>query len=74
MAILGMLVAVSMGWTLCPSAPAQTSLSTGGSPDVFFPEKAFEFPPVIDGVKVVHDFVVANRGTEPLAIENVRTG
>jgi hypothetical protein len=29
---------------------------------------------VVDGAKVVHDFVVMNKGTTPLLIENVRTG
>jgi len=74
MAIYGMLLAVLMGWAFSPPAPAQPNLTPGGSPAVFFPEKVFEFQPVIDGVKVVHDFVVANRGTVPLAIDNVRTG
>lgn len=74
MAIYAMLQAVLMGWAFCPPAPAQPHLTTGGSPAVFFPEKVFEFPAVIDGVKVVHDFALANRGTAPLAIENVRTG
>lgn len=73
-AIFGMLMAVWVGGAFCPPASAQTSLTTSGSPAVFFPEKVFEFPAVIDGVKVVHDFVVANHGTVPLAIENVRTG
>lgn len=73
-AICGLLLAGSMGGAFCPPASAQPNLTTGGSPAVFFPEKVFEFPPVIDGVKVIHDFVVANQGTAPLAIENVRTG
>jgi hypothetical protein len=47
---------------------------SAGSPAVFFPEKVFEFQPVVDGAKVVHDFVVMNKGTTPLLIENVRTG
>jgi hypothetical protein len=47
---------------------------SAGSPTVFFPEKVFEFQPVVDGAKVVHDFVVMNKGTTPLLIENVRTG
>ncbi len=52
-------------------APAPGS---GGSPAIFFPEKVFEFQPVVDGVKVVHEFAVMNKGTTPLLIENVRTG
>ena len=75
MTIVGMLVAVWLGWAFCPpDAPAQSKETAGGTPVVFFPEKVFEFSPVIDGVKVVHDFVVINQGTLPLAIENVRTG
>jgi hypothetical protein len=41
---------------------------------VLFPEKAFEFAPVIDGAKVLHDFVVKNQGSVPLLISDVRTG
>jgi hypothetical protein len=74
MAIYGMLLTVLMGWVFCPPAPAQPNSTPGGSPAVFFPEKVFEFAPVIDGVKVVHDFVVANRGAVPLIIDKVRTG
>jgi len=70
----GMLLAVVISWVFCLPASAQSNLTSGGAPAVFFPEKAFEFQPVIDGIKVIHDFVVANQGTVPLAIENVRTG
>jgi len=64
---------------VCPDlALAQsTSPSTGiadGGPSVFFPVKAFEFQPVIDGANVVYDFVVLNKGSVPLLISNVRTG
>ena len=48
--------------------------TAGGAPAIFFAEKTYESPPVIDGAKVVHDFVVANKGTVPLQIDNVRTG
>lgn len=51
-----------------PAAPA------GEVPAVFFPQKSFEFPAVIEGVKVIHDFVVMNKGAGPLVIENVKTG
>jgi len=67
---------------LCAGLSVQLSASdkpapapgSAGSPAIFFPEKVFEFQPVVDGVKVVHDFVVMNKGTTPLLIENVRTG
>jgi hypothetical protein len=74
MTVYGLLLATLMGWAFSRPAPAQPNLPTGGSPAVYFPEKVFEFQPVIDGVKVVHDFVVANRGAVPLTIDNVRTG
>jgi hypothetical protein len=64
---------------VCPGlALAQPASSGTGGPapgaSVFFPEKAFEFQPVIEGAKVIHDFVVMNRGSAPLVISDVRTG
>jgi hypothetical protein len=62
---------------LC-AAKAQAAPPGAGRPGaeaaVFFPQKAFEFDPVIEGVKVVHDFTVVNRGSVPLLINDVRTG
>jgi len=69
-------ITLCTGSTVSLSASDQTAPKPGsaGSPSVFFPEKVFEFQPVVDGVKVVHDFVVMNKGTTLLLIENVRTG
>jgi hypothetical protein len=69
-------IALCAGFTVPPSASGQSTPLPGsaGSPAVFFTEKVFEFQPVVDGVKVVHDFVVMNKGTTLLLIENVRTG
>jgi hypothetical protein len=69
-------IALCAGFTVPLSASDQPAPVTGsaGSPAIFFPEKIYEFQPVVDGVKVVHDFVVMNKGTTPLLIENVRTG
>jgi hypothetical protein len=66
-------------WALSFGAIAAAQLtppgpSAGGTPAIFFPEKNGEFPPVIDGAKVTHDFPVANKGTVPLQINEVRTG
>lgn len=55
-----------------PESPGADRSAPGAS--VFFPEPAFEFQPVIDGVKVVHDFIVMNKGSAELVISNVRTG
>lgn len=75
LAVFGVLVAAVAGWGACGPAAAQAPAgTTGDSPAVFFPEKVFEFAPVIDGANVLHDFVVFNKGTVPLLIDNVRTG
>jgi hypothetical protein len=69
-------IALCAGFTVPPLAADQSAPVSGsaGSPAIFFPEKVFEFQPVVDGVKVVHDFVVMNKGAVLLLIENVRTG
>jgi hypothetical protein len=41
---------------------------------VFFPESQYEFSPVLDGTKVVHDFVIQNKGSATLTVERVKTG
>ena len=43
-------------------------------PVAFFPQTLYEFNPVLDGAKVVHEFVVQNKGNATLDIERVRTG
>jgi hypothetical protein len=43
-------------------------------PAVFLPETSYEFAPVLDGTKVVHDFVIQNKGTAELKVEQVKTG
>jgi hypothetical protein len=39
-----------------------------------FPETSFRFDPVVEGSEVVHDFVVQNKSTEVLTINQVKTG
>ncbi len=43
-------------------------------PAAFFPETRYEFSAVLDGTKVVHDFVIQNKGTATLKVERVKTG
>jgi hypothetical protein len=40
----------------------------------YFPERSYQFKPVVEGAKVSHDFVVQNKGTAVLKIDNVKTG
>lgn len=72
--VFSLLAAAALGWWGSPPAAAQALAVPGDAPAVFFPEKVFEFAPVIDGTSVVHDFIVLNKGRAPLLINNVRTG
>jgi hypothetical protein len=44
------------------------------TPSVFFPESQYEFSPVLDGARVVHDFVIQNKGHATLTVDRVKTG
>jgi hypothetical protein len=43
-------------------------------PSAFFPQTSYEFSPVLDGAKVVHEFVIQNKGTDTLKVDRVKTG
>lgn len=64
--------------TLCILFSASVSFGTENnmkkSPSAFFPESRYEFTPVVAGINVTHEFIVQNKGTEPLHIEKVKTG
>jgi hypothetical protein len=40
----------------------------------YFPEPSHQFEPVVEGIKVTHNFVVQNKGNSVLKIRDVRTG
>ena len=44
------------------------------NPVVYFPETKFEFPHVIAGTYLTHNFIVFNKGNSPLFIEKVKAG
>jgi hypothetical protein len=43
------------------------------TPSAFVPVSSWEFNQVVDGKKVVHDFVIQNKGNAPLNISKVKT-
>jgi hypothetical protein len=43
-------------------------------PSAFFPANSYEFSPVLDGTKVMHEFVIQNKGNALLTVEKVKTG
>jgi hypothetical protein len=47
-------------------------IRTSATPEIFVPEKIFEFPPVFDGEEVQHDFVVLNKGASQLDLIQVK--
>ena len=53
---------------------SQDQASPQPTPTAVFPETSYEFPAVLDGAKVVHEFVIQNKGTAPLKVERVKTG
>jgi hypothetical protein len=42
-------------------------------PSAFFPATSYEFSPVLDGTKVMHEFVIQNKGNALLKVEKVKT-
>jgi hypothetical protein len=66
------LLSVTIGVALF--ATADISAQNETKPTAFFPETLHEFTPVLDGSKVVHEFVIQNKGLAPLTIERVKTG
>ena len=45
-----------------------------GSPSVVFPESEYEFDALFEGIDVLHDFVIQNRGTATLDVQKVSGG
>jgi hypothetical protein len=43
-------------------------------PKAYLPENEYEFAPILEGLQVVHEFVVHNKGDEPLIILKIKSG
>jgi len=50
------------------------TVETATGPKVYLPENLFVFQPVPEGVEVVHDFVLFNRGDQPLELSSIKSG
>lgn len=42
--------------------------------DAFAPEAQYKFEPQPEGLKIIHEFIIKNRGGALLKIERVKTG
>ena len=56
------------------TSPAGGQGKTGKLPGAFLLQKSFEFKPVPEGTKVLHEYVLKNTGAATLEIKDVRTG
>jgi hypothetical protein len=43
------------------------------SPSAWIVQRTYEFDPVVDGMEVVHDYVIQNKGTGTLEVQKVKT-
>ena len=68
----GIFTAVAVTVALLLLAPVSLA-QEGVGPAVFFPQTRYEFSPVLDGDKVVHEFVIQNKGTRMLNVRRVKT-
>lgn len=59
---------------MAPSLGHSATTASPTGPKLELPESVYEFPPVPEGVPVVHDFILHNRGDQPLDILNVKAG
>jgi hypothetical protein len=54
------------------SAAGENNTSQKKQPRAVVAQTEYAFDPVFEGVQIKHDFVIENRGTVPLVIQNVR--
>ena len=47
--------------------------STRNKPIAFIPNPIYEFPSVLEGTEITHEFIIKNNGNALLNIENVLT-
>jgi len=51
-----------------------TAWAQADTAQAFTPETTYEFGAVVEGVAVIHDFVIRNKGTDLLQIHQVKPG
>jgi len=59
---------------LVPNLGHTTTTDTETGPKMYVAENVYEFEPVLEGMTVIHDFILYNRGDEPLEILRVKSG
>jgi hypothetical protein len=59
---------------LMPLSALGEEIETVGTPQLYMPEKSYNFQSVVSGMEVSHTYVVQNKGTATLEIMRVATG
>ena len=66
------LIVIAGVFLLAPISGADTTPAPQ-PPSAFLPITTFNFPEVVEGTQVVHDFIILNKGTGTLNIQKVET-
>jgi hypothetical protein len=75
MNIRNVMALVIAGWVLTgATAIAADAQKTTSAPNAIFASTTYNFPTVVEGVVVEHEFTVKNFGTADLKVEKVKTG
>lgn len=59
---------------LLPNSGYTANTDTRTGPKAYLADNVYEFPPILEGLEVIHEFVILNKGDEPLNIQNVKSG
>ena len=59
---------------LIPLSALGEEIDPVGTPQLFMPQKSYNFQRVVSGMKVSHTYIVQNKGTATLEIMRVATG
>jgi hypothetical protein len=60
--------------SLSPGFVFAGTVDSKTGPKAVLAETVFEFEPVFEGTQVAHDFILYNKGDEPLRILKVKSG
>jgi len=75
MTIRNLMALMIAGWVLAgPPAIAADAQKTTSAPKAIFASTTYNFPTVVEGVVVEHEFTLKNFGTAELKVERVKTG
>lgn len=60
-------------FVLLSLGPCSAADNFSSRPEVFLPESVFEFQPVVEGIRVVHTFILHNRGEKALEMIDIKS-